>query len=52
MTLRGYRHEWLVLALVAVTTLSLMSVTGAQDTSRLALSESIVLRGSLNIDPY
>ena len=52
MTLRRYRHEWLVLALIALATLPLVSVTAAQDTSRLALTESIVLRGHLDIDPY
>jgi len=52
MTLRRYRHEWLVLALIALATLPLVSVTEAQDTSRLAMTESIVLRGHLDIDPY
>ena len=52
MRLRGYRREWLVLALVALGTLPLVSVVGAQDTSRLSLTQSIAKRGSVNIDPY
>ena len=52
MSLRGYRHEWLLLCLIALATLPLVSVTGAQDTSRLALTESIVHRGSVDIDPF
>ena len=52
MTLRGYSREWLVLALVALGTLPLVSVLNTQDTSRLALTQSIALRGSVNIDPY
>lgn len=52
MRFRPYRREWLVLGLIALATLPLVSVTGDQDTSRLALTESIVLRGKLDIDPY
>ena len=52
MRLLGYRFEWLVLVLVAFGTLPLVSVLDAQDTSRLALTESIVLRGRVDIDPY
>ncbi len=52
MTLRGYPREWVVLALVALGTLPLAGGPGAQDTSRLALTQSIALRGSVNIDPY
>ena len=52
MSLRSYRFEWLVLVLVALGTLPLVSVLDAQDTSRLALTESIVLRGHVDIDPY
>ena len=52
VTLRGYPREWLVLALVALGTLPLVSVLNTQDTSRLALTQSIALRGSVNIDPY
>jgi hypothetical protein len=52
VTLRGYPREWLVLALVALGTLPLMSVLNTQDTSRLALTQSIAKRGSFDIDPY
>ncbi len=52
MRLHPYRHEWLVLALIALTTLPLVSVSGAQDSSRLALTDSILLRGKVDIDPY
>jgi hypothetical protein len=50
--LPGYRLEWLVLILVVLATLPLVSVVGAQDTSRLAMTQSIVLRGHVDIDPY
>ncbi|HEX4518440.1 MAG TPA: hypothetical protein VH063_02555 [Gaiellaceae bacterium] len=52
MSLPRYRFEWLVLVLVALGTLPLVSVVGAQDTSRLAMTQSIVLRGHVDIDPY
>ena len=52
MRVFGYRREWLVLLLVALTTLPIDSVETAQDSSRLALTEQIVLRGKVNIDPY
>jgi hypothetical protein len=52
MRLCGYRREWLVLALIALGTLPLLSVESAQDSSRLAVTEQIVLRGKVNIDPY
>jgi hypothetical protein len=52
VSLKGYPREWLVLVLVALGTLSLVDGTGMQDTSRLALTQSIADRGSLNIDPY
>jgi hypothetical protein len=52
MTLRSYPREWLVLALVALGTLPLVSVVNAQDTSRLALTQSITTRGAVDIDPY
>jgi hypothetical protein len=52
MRLSGYRREWLVLLLVALGTLPLISVETAQDSSRLALTTQIVLRGKVNIDPY
>jgi hypothetical protein len=52
MRLCGYRREWLVLLLIVLGTFPLDSVSGAQDSSRLALTDSIVYRGSVNIDPY
>ena len=52
MTLRGYRFEWLLLVLVALATLPLVSVTGTQDASRVAMAQSIVERGKVDIDPY
>ncbi len=52
MRLRGYPGEWLVLALIALATLPLVSVVDDQDSSRLALAQSIVQRGSFDIDPY
>jgi hypothetical protein len=52
VSLPRYRFEWLVLVLVALGTLPLVSVVGAQDTSRLAVTESVVLRGHVDIDPY
>jgi hypothetical protein len=50
--LQPYRREWLLLALVALATLPLVSVETAQDSSRLALTQSIVERGKVDIDPY
>jgi hypothetical protein len=50
--LSGYPREWIVLALVALGTLPLVSVLTAQDTSRLALTQSIARRGAVDIDPY
>ncbi|HEY4347861.1 MAG TPA: glycosyltransferase family 39 protein [Gaiellaceae bacterium] len=52
MRLAPYPREWLILALIALGTLPLVSVSGAQDSSRLALTDSIVLRGHVDIDPY
>ena len=48
----GYRHEKLVLLLVAVTALSFVHYISAQDTSRLALTQSLVLDGSVRIDRW
>jgi hypothetical protein len=52
VSLAGYSREWLVLALVALGTLPVVNGVGMQDTSRLALTQSISDRGSVNIDPY
>ena len=48
----SYRHEKLVLLLVAVTALSFVHYISAQDTSRLALTQSLVLDGSVRIDRW
>jgi hypothetical protein len=52
MTLRSYPREWLVLALVALATLPILNPVNTQDVSRLALTNSILLRGDVDIDPY
>jgi hypothetical protein len=52
MRLSAYPREWLVLLLIALGTLPLVTVVTAQDTSRLAMTEQIVLRGKVSIDPY
>ncbi|HWE81783.1 MAG TPA: hypothetical protein VG265_09040, partial [Gaiellaceae bacterium] len=52
MILESYRFEWLVLALVVLGTIPLVSVTGAQDSTRLSLTDSVLLRGNVDIDPY
>jgi hypothetical protein len=52
MRLCGYPREWLVLGLLALGTLPLVTVLTAQDSSRLALTDSVVLRGKVDIDPY
>ena len=45
-------NEVIVLALVAVAALAFVYPINWQDVSRLGLTESIALRGSLRIDPY
>src|SRR5215218_6109769 len=52
MRLRRYPHEWLVLALVALAALPIVNPPNTQDASRLALTNSILLRGEVDIDPY
>src|SRR5215204_402159 len=52
MRLRRYPHEWLVLALVALAALPIVNPPNTQDASRLALTNSILLRGAVDIDPY
>lgn len=49
---RSYPRERLVLALVALTGLAVMQEPSTQDQTRLALTQSILERGTLNIDPY
>ncbi len=41
-----------MLGLILLGTMPLLSVLGAQDSSRIALTDSIVKRGEVNIDPY
>jgi hypothetical protein len=49
---RRFTRERLVLALIALTAFGLVQKTITQDETRLALSQSIIERGSLNIDPW
>lgn len=49
---QAFRRERLVLALVALTALVILQQDSTQDHSRLALTQSILERGTLNIDPY
>jgi hypothetical protein len=49
---RSYPREHLVLALVALTGLAVMQEPSTQDQTRLALTQSILERGTLDIDPY
>jgi len=52
MTLRAYPRERLVLALIALASLPILNPVNTQDVSRLALTNSILLRGEVNIDAY
>jgi hypothetical protein len=49
--LRRYRFEPLVLALVALATLTVVNVANPQDTTRYELTRSIVLHHTLTIEP-
>src|SRR4051812_34272052 len=49
MTLRAYRREGLVLALVGLATLPILNVVNTQDVSRVALTNALA-RGSVQID--
>jgi hypothetical protein len=49
---RAYRREWIVVILVWASALSFFHEVGPQDITRLALTESIVLDGSLRIDRW
>jgi hypothetical protein len=49
---RRFRREPIVLLLIVGATFSIMNGGDAQDETRLALSVSVLTRGSLNIDPY
>src|SRR3954447_13747727 len=50
--LRGYRHERLLLALVAVAALANLYPLNTQDVTRLSLSSSLVHRHTVDVDPY
>jgi hypothetical protein len=47
-----YRREWLVLALIGMTAFSFYHAAGAQDVSRLALTQPMSADGSLRIDRW
>jgi hypothetical protein len=49
---RAYRREWIVVILVWASALSFFHEVGPQDITRLALTESIVVDGSLRIDRW
>jgi hypothetical protein len=49
---RGYRGEPLVLALVALTALTVLNGPNSQDISRLALTQSVAEEKTLTIDRY
>jgi len=49
---KPYRHEWLVLALICATAFTFYHGGGAQDVSRLALTQSLVADRSLQIDRW
>jgi hypothetical protein len=49
---RRFPREPLVLFLVVAATFSVMNAASTQDETRLALSVSVLTRGTLNIDPY
>ena len=51
MTLRGYRFEPLVLALVALAALPAVSLTGPQDRTRYELTRHLVLHHTLTVEP-
>jgi hypothetical protein len=48
----SYRHELLILALVGASALAFVYPANWQDVSRLGLTQSIALHGSLRIDRY
>jgi hypothetical protein len=47
-----FQYERLTLLLIALALLPIVKPINVQDHSRLALSESIITRGSLEIDPW
>jgi hypothetical protein len=52
MTLCPYKREWLVLGLLFLGALALAPNYNNQDSSRLAVTYSILTRGKVDIDPY
>lgn len=50
--LRSYRGEWLVLVLVALSTLTVINPLNVQDVTRISLSRSLAEHGSVDIDRY
>ena len=52
MKLKKYPRESLVLVLIALATLPIFAQLDAQDVTRIGLAESVLTRGTLNIDPY
>src|SRR5215831_9685556 len=48
----AYPREWLVIVLIAVSTLAVINPRNVQDVTRLSLSRSLAERGSVNIDPW
>lgn len=49
--LRGYRYELLVLALVALSSLAVVNLTGPQDRTRYELTRHLVLHHTLSVEP-
>ena len=52
MQLRSYRHERLLLVLIALATLTIMHPRSTQEETRMALSQAILAHGSFAIDWY
>jgi hypothetical protein len=51
MSLPGYRHELLVILLVALAALPVVNLIGPQDRTRYELTRHLILRGSLSVEP-
>jgi hypothetical protein len=48
---RSYRYEWLVLLLVALSSLAVVNVANPQDTTRYELTRHVVLYHTLTLEP-
>jgi hypothetical protein len=48
---RSYRHEWLVVLLVALSSLAVVNVANPQDTTRYELTRHVVLRHTVALEP-